>query len=151
MLIFRGLGSETANGRDGEWANGRRGRDGEWARRRMGETAMGRGGAKISARGRRSNQILRIRAGFEPRRAYSFSAQRSPIRPLAVSPIRRLASPPFIRIARLIDSVGRIDDVFGGTTELNESVGQKRFAIDPDPGFVGVKHYGDHFVAASQG
>jgi len=87
-------------------------------------------------------------ASVSPRRDFRPTGSWVPTRRFAHS---RFASPSFIRIARFIDSVGRIDDVFGGTTELNESVGQKRFAIDPDPGFVGVKHYGDHFVAASQG
>src|ERR1700751_4282170 len=61
------------------------------------------------------------------------------------------SSLPFICIPRFINPVGGIHNVFGWTPELDESVGQKRFAIDPDTGFIGIKDYRDYFVAATQG
>ena len=78
----------------------------------------------------------------------------SPYRRIAVPPcrrvaVRRIALPPFIRVPRLIRPVGGVDDVFGRATQLDEPVGQERFAVDPDPRFVGVKNNRDHFMPAS--
>jgi len=70
--------------------------------------------------GRGSNPAQIRRIGLEHRPRVEIFA---PPRPIAVWPVRRLASPPLIRIARLIDPVGGINDVFGGTTQLDESVG----------------------------
>jgi hypothetical protein len=55
------------------------------------------------------------------------------------SPFRRYALLPLIRITGFINPVGGIHDIFGRTPQLDESVGQKRFAIDPDTGFIGMK------------
>jgi hypothetical protein len=51
------------------------------------------------------------------------------------------ASLPFIRISRFIGPVSGINDFVRWTPQFDESVGQKRFAIDPDTGLVSVKDY----------
>ena len=56
-------------------------------------------------------------------------------------PFTRHASLPLIRISRFIGPVSGINDFVRGTPQFDESVGQKRFAIDPDTGLVSVKHY----------
>jgi hypothetical protein len=56
------------------------------------------------------------------------------VRPFADTPLL-----PLIRITGFINPVGGIHDIFGRTPQLDQSVGQKRFAIDPDTGFIGMK------------
>jgi hypothetical protein len=113
-----------ANGRNGEWANGR--------------SLLGQTLRKVRLKSGADTQNLigtpTARRDFRPTTPHRRVAP-SPFRPFA-----GLVSLPFVRISRLIDPVCGINDVFGGTTQLDESVGQKCFAIDPDPRFVGVKH-----------